>query len=305
MKIIFMGTPNFACPTLQKLLDDPNFEIVAVYSREPQIAGRGHKLTNSPIHELSLQHGLRVITPKTLRNPKIQQEFSELNADAAVVVAYGLILPQEILDATKFGCINLHPSLLPRWRGPSPIQYTFFGGDEEIGVTIIKMDAGIDSGDIILQQKFLLQKSDNYGNLAPKLTELGANMIIESLKNLRDGKAVFTKQNQAFATFSKKLKKEESRIDWNLTAEEILRKIRGLSGSMTTYFEFNGEIIKIYDAEIIIDNTINKTSEVIIDQENSQILIQCAKNKIKPLILQKAGKKIMTYKEFLNGVKFS
>ncbi len=298
-----MGTPDFACPALQKLLDDPSFEIVAVYSREPQIAGRGHKLTNSPIHELALQHSLRVITPKTLRNPEIQQEFRAFNADAAVVIAYGLILPAEILSATKFGCINLHPSLLPRWRGPSPIQYTFFGGDEEIGVTIIQMDAGIDSGDMIMQQKFSLQKSDNYGHLAPKLAQLGADMIVESLKNLRDKKVVFTKQNQDLATFSKKLKKEESKINWNLSAEEILCKIRGLSGSLTAYFEFNGEAIKIYDAEVINGNPIGKPSEVIIDQVNSQILIQCNKDQIKPLILQKAGKKIVTAKEFLNGIK--
>ena len=298
-----MGTPEFACPTLQKLLLDPSFEIVAVYTREPQIAGRGHKLTNSPIHELALKHDLRVITPKTLRNEKVQQEFRELNADAAVVVAYGLILPTEILSATKFGCINLHPSLLPRWRGPSPIQYTFFGGDEEIGVTIIQMDAGIDSGDMIMQQKFPLQKSDNYGNLAPKLAQLGADMIAQSLKNLQAHKVVAIKQNEALATFSKKLKKEESKIDWDLSAEEILRKIRGLSGSLTAYFEFNGEMVKIYDAEIIAGNPLGKPSEALIDHANNQILIQCAKDQIKPLILQKAGKKVVTSKEFLNGMK--
>ncbi len=298
-----MGTPQFACPTLQKLIADPSFEIVAVYTREPQIAGRGHKLSNSPIHDLALQHGLRVITPKTLRNPQIQQEFRELGADAAVVVAYGLILPPEILQATKLGCINLHPSLLPRWRGPSPIQYTFFGGDEEIGVTIIQMDAGIDSGDMILQQKFPLQKNDNYGNLAPKLAELGANMIIESLQNLRDGNAALTKQNQALATFSKKLEKSQSKIDWNLSAEEILHKIRGLSGSLTAYFEFNGEIIKIYEAEIVSESDNVKPSEVFIDHANNQIIIQCGKDRIKPLVLQKSGKKAMTSREFLNGIK--
>lgn len=298
-----MGTPEFACPTLQKLLLDRSFEIVAVYSREPQIAGRGHKLTNSPIHELALKHNLRVITPKTLRDKKTQQEFLELNADAAVVVAYGLILPTEILQATKFGCINLHPSLLPRWRGPSPIQYTFFGGDAEIGVTIIQMNAGIDSGDMIMQQKFLLQKNDNYGNLAPKLAQLGADMIAQSLKNLQTGKAVAIKQNEALATFSKKLKKEESKINWNLSAEEILYKIRGLSGSLTAYFELNGEIIKIYDAEIIAGNSLGKPSEVLIDHAHNQILIQCDKDRIRPLILQKAGKKAVTSKEFLNGMK--
>lgn len=293
-----MGTPEFACPTLQKLIEDPSFEIVAVYTREPQIAGRGHKLTNSPIHELALKHDLPVITPKTLRNPQIQEAFRQLNADAAVVVAYGLILPTEILQATKFGCINLHPSLLPRWRGPSPIQYTFFAGDEEIGVTIIKMDEGIDSGDMIMQEKFLLQKSDNYNNLAPKLSQLGAKMIVQSLKNLRDQNVVLTKQNKDLATFSKKLKKEESKIDWNLSADKILNKIRGLSGSLTAYFEYRGEIIKIYDAEIILENDVNKKLGEISDN----FIIQCNKNQIRPLRLQRQGRNIVGIEDFLRGI---
>lgn len=297
-----MGTPDFACPTLQKLLADPTFEIVAVYTREPQIAGRGHKLTNSPIHELALKHNLPVITPKTLRNAPAQEEFAKFNADVAVVVAYGLILPQEILQATKFGCINLHPSLLPRWRGPSPIQYTFFGGDEEIGVTIIKMDEGIDSGDMILQQKFSLQPQDNYSKLAPQLAQLGADMIIQSLKNLQDGKIAPIKQNQALATFSKKLKKEESKIDWNKSAEEILNKIRGLSGLLTAYFEFNGEIIKIHEAEILSNDSAGEAGEAIIDYVSKEIRIRCQDAQIKLLIVQKSGKNKVTAKEFLNGI---
>ncbi len=174
MKIIFMGTPDFACPTLEKLIADKEFEIVAVYTREPQIAGRGHKLQNSPIHELALKYGLKVITPKTLRNAEAQKEFHDLKADAAVVVAYGLILPQEILNATKLGCINIHPSLLPRWRGAAPIQRTIMAGDKETGINIIKMDAGIDSGDVIYSEKFLLSGKENYTDLAEKLSVMGA-----------------------------------------------------------------------------------------------------------------------------------
>lgn len=292
-----MGTPHFACPTLEKLLADKDFEIVAVYTREPQIAGRGHKLTNSPIHEIALKNNLPVITPKTLRNKQIQEQFQAFGADAAVVVAYGLILPQEILNAPKFGCVNVHPSLLPRWRGPSPIQYTLLHGDKEIGMTIIKMDAGIDSGDIILQQKFTLQNSDNYGNLAPKLAQLGGNMMIEALKKLRDKKAVLTKQDAAIATFSKKLEKAESEINFNLDAEEILHKIRALSGSLTAYFKLQDEMIKIYDAEIILQNS-NKNAGEIVDDK---FTIQCGKNQIRPLTLQRQGKKPMQLDEFLRG----
>ncbi len=298
LRLVFMGTPQFACKTLEKLLQESEFEVVAVYTREPQIAGRGHKLTNSAIHDLALQNGLPVFTPKTLRNPQIQQQFKELRADAAVVLAYGLILPQEILDATKFGCINIHPSLLPRWRGPSPIQYTLFAGDAEIGVTIIKMDAGIDSGDMILQQKFALQEKDNYATLAPTLSELGADMMVEALKKLRDGEAVLTKQDAALATFSKKLEKSESEINWNLPAREILNKIRALSGSLTAYFKLpNGEMIKIYDAEIIDKKSDKKCGEIV----DKNFLIQCADNCIRPKTLQRQGKRVMSIDEFLPG----
>ena len=292
-----MGTPHFACPALEKLLSDKDFKIVAVYSKEPQIAGRGHKLTNSPIHEIALKNNLPILTPKTLKNKQIQEEFQAFGADAAVVVAYGLILPQEILNATKFGCLNIHPSLLPRWRGPSPIQYTLLKGDKEIGMTIIKMDEGIDSGDIILQQKIMLKNSDNYANLAPKLANLGGDMMIEALKKMRDKKAILTKQDSSLATFSKKLEKSESEINFDLDALEILQKIRALSGSLTSYIKFKGEIIKIYDAEIILQNS-NKNAGEIVDDK---FTIQCAKNQIRPLILQRQGKKPIQLEEFLRG----
>jgi len=300
MKIIFMGTPEFSCPALQKLLDDKNFEIVAVYTREPQLAGRGQKITNSAIHNLALKNNLKVITPKTLRNPQIQEEFKNLGADAAAVVAYGLILPKEILEATKFGCINIHPSLLPRWRGPSPIQYTLFSTDSEIGVTIIKMDEGIDSGDMIMQEKFTLDEKDNYENLAPKLAKIGAELLVDSLKNLRDGKARFIKQDNDLTTFSKKLKKEDSKIDWNLSAAEILRKIRGLSGLLTAYFMINDEIIKIYDAKIIDEKSAQKKPGEII---NDDFMIQCKEGIIRPTVLQRQGKNKVTIDEFLRGFK--
>ncbi len=293
-----MGTPHFSCPTLQKLLDDKHFNVVGVYTREPQIAGRGHKLTNSPIHEMALQNNLPVFTPKSLRNAQIQAEFKALQADAAVVVAYGLILPPEILNATKYGCINIHPSILPRWRGPSPIQYSLLH-DDEIGVTIIKMDAGIDSGDMIAQSKFKLSHDDNYGNLVDKLSDMGAQMLLQSLYDLQNNKVVLVKQNQALATFSKKLLKEESKLDFNLSAHEILRKIRALSGSLTAYFEYNGENIKIFAAQIVDEEAVPGIIGVIDDK----LVIQCAKGQIRPLKLQRPGKKIVTIEEFLAGLR--
>ena len=300
MKIIFMGTPEFSCPTLEKLIADPVFEIVAVYTREPQIAGRGHKLTNSPIHNLALQHSLKIITPKTLRNIDAQKEFLNLGADACVVVAYGLILPQEVLDGTKFGCINIHPSLLPKWRGAAPIQRPLIAGDRETGITIIKMDKGVDSGDMIYQEKFSLDGSEIYKNLAEKLSQMGAKILVRTLKDLRDGKLVEVKQDGSLATYAKKIDKAECEIDWKNSAEEIERKIRGLNGSLEAHFVHEGEKIKIFAAEILDKNSSENEAGKFLDNKLS---IQCGKGIIRPLILQRQGKKPMAVGEFLLGFK--
>lgn len=295
-----MGTPNFACPTLQKLIDDKEFEIVAVYTREPQIAGRGQKLQNSVIHELALKNNLKVITPKTLRNSEIQKEFCDLKADAAVVVAYGLLLPQEILDGTKFGCFNIHPSLLPRWRGAAPIQRTIMAGDEKTAVCIIKMDAGLDSGDIVMQQDFALLGNETYGELEKKFSEVGADLVVKTLKNARDGKLHGVKQDSALATYAKKLDKAECEIDWKKTAAEINCLIRGLSGSLGAYFMHKDEKIKIFAAKIIDENSAEKNAGEIL---NEKFFIQCGKGIIQPTILQRQGKKPMPIEEFLLGVR--
>lgn len=302
MKIIFMGTPQFACPTLEKLIADPAFEIVAVYTREPQIAGRGHKLTNSPIHQLALQHGLKVVTPKTLRNAEAQKEFSEFNADAAVVVAYGLILPQEILAAPKLGCLNIHPSLLPRWRGAAPIQRPIMEGDRETGITIIKMDKGLDSGDMIISEKFSLAGNETYKDLAEKLSQMGAEILVTTLKNLRDGKVNLTKQDETLVTYAKKIEKAECEINWQDSAVEIERKIRGLNGSLEAFFMHNGEKIKIFAAEILDENSRENLPGKILDDK---LAIQCGKGVIRPMILQRPGKKPMVLKEFLLGFKIN
>lgn len=300
MKIIFMGTPEFSCPTLRELIADPDFEIVAVYTREPQIAGRGHKLTNSPIHQLALEHGLKVITPKTLRNLEAQKEFLDLQADAAVVVAYGLILPQEIIDGTRLGCINIHPSLLPRWRGAAPIQRPIMAGNNETGITIIKMDKGVDSGDMIAQEGFSLDGTETYKNLAEKLSQMGAEILLKTLKNLRDEKVVLTKQDNSLSTYAKKIEKSECEINWQDSAEAIERKIRGLNGSLEAHFTHNGEKIKIFAAEILDKNSCTKTVGEFLDE---RLATQCGKGIIRPLILQRQGKKPMALEEFLRGFK--
>jgi len=300
MKIIFMGTPEFAAPTLKRLIADPEFQVIAVYTREPQIAGRGHKLQNSVIHNLALENGLKVITPKTLRNAETQKEFLDLQADAAVVVAYGLILPQEILEGTKFGCINIHPSLLPRWRGAAPIQHTIMSGDKISAIDIIKMDKGVDSGDVICEEKFSLNGKETYGELAKELSEKGAEILVKTLKKLRDGNIVSNKQDAALATYAKKIEKIDCQINWQNSAEEIERKIRALNGSLGAFFNYNDEKIKIFSAEIIDNNSTKNIAGKILDEKFS---IQCNKGIIRPLILQRQGKKPMPLSELLLGFK--
>ncbi len=293
MKVIFMGTPDFACPTLKKLIAYKDFEIVAVYTREPQIAGRGHKLRNSEIHELALKHGLRVITPKTLRDAEVQEEFKNFKADAAVVVAYGLILPQAILDGTKFGCFNIHPSLLPKWRGAAPIQRTLMAGDLETSVDIIKMDKGLDSGDIVAREIVNLKGDETYASLAPQLAEIGADLMVETLRQVENLSGV--KQDSERATYAKKIEKSECEINWNDSAISIERKIRALNGSMEAYFIYNGEKIKIFSAEILDKNLTENIDE--------NFCIKCGKGAIRPLVLQRPGKNKVTIEEFLRGLR--
>ena len=296
-----MGTPHFACPTLQKLIEDPQFEIIAVYTREPQIAGRGQKLQNSPIHELALKNNLKVITPKTLKNAETQKEFCDLKADAAVVVAYGLILPQAILDGTKYGCFNIHPSLLPRWRGAAPIQRTIMDGDKETAVCIIKMDAGLDSGDIVWQENYPLKGSETYKELEEKFSIIGAEILLKTLKAAQEGKLNPIKQDDALATYAKKLDKSECEIDWKKSAFEIDCHIRGLSGSLGAFFNLNDEKVKIFSCEII-DQTSKKNEPGKI--LNEQFFIQCGQGIIKPTMLQRPGKRAVMIDEFLLGFKF-
>jgi len=294
-----MGTPDFACPTLEKLIADPDFDIVAVYTREPQIAGRGQKITNSPIHQLALKHNLKIITPKTLRNVEAQKEFFNLQADAAVVVAYGLILPQEILDGTKFGCVNIHPSLLPKWRGASPIQRPLMAGDCETGITIIKMDKGVDSGEMMVQEKFSLEGDETYGDLAEKLSQMGAEILVKTLKNLRDGNVVLIKQDDALASYAKKIEKEECKINWHESAEIIERKIRALNGSLEAFFNYGDEKIKIFKAEILDENSAGEAGKIL----DEKLAIQCGKGSIRPLILQRQGKNRVAIRDLLLGFK--
>lgn len=293
-----MGTPEFSCLPLQNLINNKEFEIVSVYTREPTFANRGQKITKSPIHNLALENNIKVITPKTLRNLEIQQEFQSFQADIVVVVAYGLILPKEILQMPKFGCINIHPSLLPKWRGASPIQRPIMNGEKETAVAIIKMEEGLDSGDIINEEIVKILENDDFTSLSKKLSEIGSKLLIKTLNQIKNNEVKYKKQNHNLATYAKKIEKLECKIDWQNSAETILNQIRALKGTLCAYFEHNGEKIKIHEAEIIsLDDKSFEAGKII----DKNLTIQCGLGQIRPKIIQRAGKKPMNLKEFLLG----
>ena len=299
-----MGTPQFSCPTMQKILDDKQFEIVGVLTRQPQIAGRGQQLKNSPIHDLAIKNNLKVFTPQSLKSQDIFEQLKNLQPDIAVIVAYGLILPIEILSLPKFGCINLHPSLLPRWRGASPIQRTIFAGDKTTSVDVIQMNQGLDTGDILYRKQINLNGDETYSNLANQLSEIGANAVLDTLKIFKNGdisKFNIIKQDDQKAIYATKISKQECQINWQNDALSIYRQIKALSGSLGSYFLYNDEKIKILDAKLVNIDSQQFTAGTIINQE---FLIQCNKGIVKPLILQRQGKKPLAINEFLRGFVF-
>ena len=302
MKIVFMGTSEFAVPALEKLLSLTNHEILAVYTKEPSVSGRGNKLQISPIHDFANKNNLKIFTPKTLREPLIQKEFYDLNPDIAIVISYGLILPAEILNIPKFGCFNVHPSKLPLYRGSAPLQRSIMNGEKESAVCVIKMDAGVDSGDIVNQEDFKIFDNENYQDISKKTAEIGASLIIKTLHQITDKSIKFLKQNDELATFAKKIEKNECLINWNKSGEEIFNIIRGLSGNLEAFFNYNNEKIKILECAFIKDENIDKKLiGTIFDKDFS---IVCGDGLIKPLKLQKQGKNPLKIHEFLNGFKF-
>jgi methionyl-tRNA formyltransferase len=248
MRIIFMGTPDFAVPALQALLASEH-DIIAVYTREPKPKGRGMKLQKSPVHLLANEHNIPVYTPKSLKKSKAAQaEFAALNADIAVVAAYGLILPQEVLDAPRHGCLNIHGSLLPRWRGASPIQHAIWKGDSETGITIMQMDAGMDTGDMLLKKTVPITQQTTSMSLFNDLSTLGGEAILETLSNL--DRLTAEKQDEAQATYAPMLIKVDGEINQDASPQEIDRQIRALNPWPGTFVQGRKGRVKILSAHL-------------------------------------------------------
>ncbi len=291
MRIIFMGTPDFAVPALVRL-HEAGHAIACVYSQPPSRAGRGKKLRPSPIHAKAEALGIGVRTPKSLRTPEAQADFAALGADVAVVAAYGLILPQPVLDAPRHGCLNIHASILPRWRGAAPIHRAVMAGDDETGVTIMQMEAGLDTGPMLHIVRTPIGDKTT-GELTAQLAELGAGAMVEVLADLPGYAA--QEQDDAQATYAPKIDKAESRIDWSRPANELVRHVHGLSPFPGAWCEIEGERLKLLRAEKA--NGSGAPGTVLGDD----LTIACGTGALRPLRLQRAGKPAMEVSEFLRG----
>lgn len=247
LRIVFAGTPDFAAEHLKALLTGRH-RVIAVYTQPDRPAGRGQKLTPSPVKQLALQHDIPVHQPLTLRDPAAQAELAALEPDLMVVVAYGLILPQAVLDTPRLGCINSHASLLPRWRGAAPIQRAIEAGDAESGVTVMRMEAGLDTGPMLLKVTTPISSEDTGGSLHDRLAGLGAQAVVEAVDALAVGNLPSEKQDDALATYAHKLNKDEARLDWSRPAQELERKIRAFNPWPICHASLNGESLKVLAA---------------------------------------------------------
>jgi methionyl-tRNA formyltransferase len=296
MKIIFMGTPEFSLPTLQAL--HKKHQIIAVYTQAPKPAGRGKKETLSAVHKLANSLSLPVYTPRTLRKAEAQEEFSALGADCTVVIAYGLILPQEIIDATPYGCINIHPSDLPKYRGAAPMQRSILAGETETAMCIMQMDAGIDTGDVLSMEKVSLNDEITYPELSDNMAMLGAKNLIKVLDNIDT--ITPQKQSEINACYASKIIKEEAELNWNETAENLMRKIRVFNPWPGTFFYHNNEKIKVLSAKYDAASHDFKPGTIIDDQ---LLIVACAQGTFQPLIMQRPGKNPTATIDFLRGNK--
>jgi methionyl-tRNA formyltransferase len=298
LRLIFMGTPDFAVPTLLELVAHGH-EIAAVYTRAAKPAGRGMKLQPTPVEQQARRLGIPVLTPATLKTPEAAQEFRAHNADAAVVVAYGMILPKTILDTPKLGCFNLHASLLPRWRGAAPINRAIMAGDTESGVMVMKMDAGLDTGDVAMAERTAITDAMTAGDLHDALAPLGADLMVRAIGALERGKLQLTKQSDEGVSYATKIEKAEARIDWDKSARGVLRHIHGLSPFPGAWCEMasEGEQIRVKILRCEIVDGSGMPGELLDDH----LAVACKEGALRILELQRAGKAPMKAEEFLRG----
>ncbi|BBQ55099.1 methionyl-tRNA formyltransferase [Aeromonas jandaei] len=299
LKLIFAGTPDFAARHLAALLSSDH-EVVAVYTQPDKPAGRGQKLTASPVKELALAHNLPVYQPASLRKEEAQAELAALGADLMVVVAYGLILPKAVLDTPRLGCINVHGSLLPRWRGAAPIQRSIWAGDAETGVTIMQMDVGLDTGAMIRKVTCPIAADETSASLYDKLAELGPQALVDTIDAMAAGDTAAEVQDNALANYAEKLSKEEARIDWSMEAVAIERCIRAFNPWPISWFEVADQTVKVWQAAVI-DSDHGQPAGTLLKADKQGIDIATGKGVLRLLTLQPPGKKAMSVTDLLNS----
>lgn len=294
LRLVFMGTPDFAVPALAALIA-AGHEIAAVYTQPPRPAGRGHKLQPSPVHRLADAHGIPVRTPRSLRKAEAQEEFAALTADAAVVAAYGLILPPAILEAPRLGCINLHASLLPRWRGAAPIQRAIMAGDAETGITVMQMDEGLDTGGMLLRQSVPIGPEATAGSLHDDLAAIGGPLIVRTLDEVAAGRLRAEPQPDTGITYAEKIDKAEAGIDWSRSAAALDCHIRGLSPFPGAWFEHDGVRIKV-----LLSEPADGAGEpgLVLDD---RLTVACGEGAVRLKRLQRAGKAAMDVDDYQRG----
>lgn len=300
MRTIFMGTPDFAVPTLQAMLD-AGHEVIGVFTQPDKARGRGKAVTYTPVKEKALSYGLPVFQPAKVRVPEVIEEIKALAPDVIVVVAFGQILPKALLDIPKYGCINVHASLLPKYRGAAPIQWAVINGEKVSGVTTMYMDVGLDTGDMILKEEIVLDKKETGGSLHDKLSVIGAGLLVKTLKQLEDGTAVREKQNDALAgDYAKMLDKHMGSIDFSQPAQNIERLIRGLNPWPSAYTKFAGKTVKLWEADVT-DKEYEGNYGEIVEVTKEAFTVKTGRGGLIVRELQMEGKKRMRTDAFLRG----
>ncbi|WP_208991179.1 methionyl-tRNA formyltransferase [Pseudovibrio sp. Tun.PSC04-5.I4] len=306
MRVIFMGTPDFSVPTLIEIIGQ-GWDVVACYSQPPRKAGRGMELKKTPVHEAAESLGIPVFTPTSLKSEEEQTRFRSFEADVAVVVAYGLLLPKAILDATENGCLNGHASLLPRWRGAAPINRAIMAGDKASGIQVMRMEEGLDTGPVCMSESVAITNDMTAGELHDRLSSLGGDLMVRALSALSRGGLGSLQQPEEGVTYAKKIQKSETRIDWSLPAEDVHNHIRGLSPFPGAWCEMElggkkPERVKVLRSGLC--EASGNAGEVLI-ADGDTLIIACGSGSIKLVQVQRAGKKAMSADEFLRGSKLN
>jgi methionyl-tRNA formyltransferase len=299
LKIIFAGTPEFATGALRALLGTEH-DVVAVYTQPDRPAGRGRKMQLSPVKQLALEKNLVIRQPKTLKEAEVQQELADLDADLMVVVAYGLLLPQAVLDIPRLGCLNIHASVLPRWRGAAPIQRAILAGDQETGITIMQMETGLDTGPMLRVAKTPIHETEQASSLHDRLAEIGAQTLLQVLSDLSHGWLKGEPQDDSLATYAHKLDKEEAKIDWRQSAQQIDRQVRAFNPWPVAYCHYGDKIMRIWNSEVC-DQTVSAPPGQIVSSGKKFIDVATGEGLLRITKLQLPGKRAMSAGDFLNA----